>query len=267
MIGIPGTEAIDEGARTRAAATDCAVVLAAGLGSRLQSSLPDGHRAIKPLVPVRGVPLLLRSLVTLRRSGVREVVVVSGYGEEQLTSGLELPPEAADLRLRVTHNAEWRLRNGVSVLAARAAIGDRPFLLAMGDHLYGPELVARLRAAAPEEGALTLAVDRRVSDVHDLADAVKVRVDAAQRIAEIGKQLTTFDAVDTGVFLATPRLFDALDACRTAQGGDCSLVDGVARMAAAGRARVVDIGDAWWQDVDDAEGLRLAEQKLARVVA
>jgi hypothetical protein len=57
-------------------------------------------------------------------------------------------------------------------------------------------------------------------------------------------------------------LFAALEQKRLEQGGDCSLVDGVARLAQAGRAYAVDIGDAWWQDVDDYTALGIAEDKL-----
>ena len=44
--------------------------------------------------------------------------------------------------------------------------------------------------------------------------------------------------------------------------GDCSLADGVRAMAAAGQMRLIDIGDGWWQDVDDRAMLEEAESRL-----
>ena len=45
--------------------------------------------------------------------------------------------------------------------------------------------------------------------------------------------------------------------------GDCSLADGVRLMAEEGNAIAIDIGDAWWQDVDTPEMLRQAEEHFA----
>jgi choline kinase len=255
----------DAGA-SRAASTrsaTCAVVLAAGLGSRLRASLPAREATAKPLTPVLGVPILARTVATLHAQGIHDVIVVTGY-EAQAVRSLEDHPALGDLsglRLSFAHNAEWERQNGVSVLAAREHVGSRRFVLSMGDHLYGASLLQKLMNADPAAD-LVLAVDRRLDEIPDMDDAVKVVTDAQRRIAAIGKRLDTYDAVDTGVFLADVSLFDALDEMRALQNGDCSLVDGVACLARSGRAWTADIGSAWWQDVDDYAGLLLAEEKL-----
>ena len=64
----------------------------------------------------------------------------------------------------------------------------------------------------------------------------------------IGKQLETFHALDTGVFRITPALMDELARVNGPDG--CSLSQGVAALAARGQMRVVDVGDAMWIDVD-----------------
>lgn len=55
-----------------------ALVLAAGKGTRMRSTLP------KPLVPVAGVPLVTRLLDALAEAGVRDVVLVVGHGADQV---------------------------------------------------------------------------------------------------------------------------------------------------------------------------------------
>ena len=43
-------------------------------------------------------------------------------------------------------------------------------------------------------------------------------------------------------------------------------VDGVRLMAAERKVRAIDIGEAWWQDVDTPEMLAHAEQEVARLL-
>jgi len=53
---------------------------------------------------------------------------------------------------------------------------------------------------------------------------------------------------------------------RVLKDGDCSLADGVRLMAEEGNALAVDIGDAWWQDVDTPEMLQRAEAEAKRLL-
>jgi len=80
------------------------------------------------------------------------------------------------------------------------------------------------------------------------------------RILQIGKDLTRYDAIDTGLFVCPLKIFDYLE--RVKRDGDCSLADGVRSMASEGEARAVDIGNAWWQDIDTPAMLACAETQL-----
>jgi choline kinase len=158
-------------------------------------------------------------------------------------------------------NPEWHRPNGLSVLAAAGCLsGD--FILLMSDHLFDPEILAALLAGRRAEAALTLAADYRTEDPRlDLDDATKLQVDAENRIAAIGKALTRYNAIDTGIFLASPPLFAAIEAS-VAAGGSGSLSEGVARLAEERRAFAFDIGTRWWLDVDDEPAFRRAESEL-----
>jgi histidinol-phosphate aminotransferase len=232
-----------------------AVVLAAGLGSRLagQTGLTP-----KPLRKVAGVPLLVRILRNLQEVGIREAVVVLGHEGQQIRERLVAEPSLA-LELSFVDNARYRAKNGVSLIAAGAFI-DRECLLVMADHLYSPELPRRLMSVELPEGACALGVDRDIERCFDLDDATKVAtVDG--RIARIGKELPDYDSLDTGVFRIGPALIDALRVVDARQ-GDCSLSDGVAALAARGAFFAVDVGDARWIDVDTPEALERAEAML-----
>jgi choline kinase len=91
-------------------------------------------------------------------------------------------------------------------------------------------------------------------------DATKV-VRAADYVISIGKHLKRYDAVDTGMFLCSPAVFNALEAVIT--DGNCSLSDGMQHMASNRNLRAYDIGDANWRDIDTPEMLDFAQVQLA----
>ncbi|MDQ2645884.1 MAG: aminotransferase class I/II-fold pyridoxal phosphate-dependent enzyme, partial [Myxococcota bacterium] len=232
-----------------------AVILAAGTGSRLR----EGDDELpKPLRPVLGVALIVRVIRALEASGIREAVIITGHDGERLRRVLSSEPSLG-LELKFVHNPRYHQKNGVSLLAARKYI-DRECVLTMSDHLYSPDLVRRLLAYDLPEGACGLGVDYDIERCFDLDDATKVRVERAH-IAEIGKELDAYNALDTGVFRIGPALLDEL-ARLDAERGDCSLSEGVAALARRGQFFGVDVGDARWIDVDTRPALERAEAML-----
>jgi choline kinase len=120
----------------------------------------------------------------------------------------------------------------------------------MADHVFDASLIETLAKAEIPENGLVLAVDRKLDQIYDEDDATKVRT-VDDKIVEINKELTQFDAVDTGLFACTPMLFTKIEeAAAKREDGDCSLSDGVKSLSRQGVAVVCDIGDGRWQDVD-----------------
>ncbi|RMG95110.1 MAG: nucleotidyltransferase [Deltaproteobacteria bacterium] len=232
------------------------VVLAAGFGSRLRADDPG---RLKPLAEVAGRPLMLRTLSTLERAGCDRVVIVVGFEGERIAAAVRDAYEGP-LPLTFVENARYDLANGVSVLTARDEVTSPEFVLTMADHVFSDRVADLAKATQPPDRGAALLVDRRIDKVFDLDDATKVRTEGG-RIVEIGKHLSNYDAVDTGLFVATDGLFDALDAVYAAR-GDASLSEGIAALAREGRMRAVDIGDGFWQDVDTPEMLAHAEMRL-----
>jgi choline kinase len=91
---------------------------------------------------------------------------------------------------------------------------------------------------------------------------MKVQTQGSQ-VRAIGKHLTDYDAIDTGLFVSPREIFNYLEEARSRNPvGDCSLADGIRLMAGSGKVRAIDIGDSWWQDVDTPQMLFHAEEKL-----
>ena len=233
------------------------VILAAGLGTRLR-----GVSDSKPLTQVAGRPLIEHVVRRAAHAGASRFVVVTGHQADRLEPFLVELRQRLALPISFERAEDWMRPNGFSVLAGSARIeGD--YLLLMSDHLFDPQIAGRLIAASDSAADLILAVDGNLAgELVDLADVTKVEVASDGRIVRIGKELERYNAFDTGLFRAGPGLAEAIRA-DIADGGPGSLSAGVQRLAAAGRARTMDIGAARWIDVDDRRMLALAERLVA----
>ncbi len=233
-----------------------ALILAAGFGSRLSE-----RSVSKPLAKVRGKSLIELSIQQAIRAGVTSFTVVTGHQAARLEQ--ELAQIAAKLAVPIApvRAEDWSLPNGYSVMAG-AQHCDAPFLLMMADHIFASDILERLILQPLDNCDAVLAVDRRTTyPLIDAEDATWVKSDASGAIRAIGKTITTYDAVDCGAFLANQNLSAAIKQA-IAQGKPGSLSDGMQMLADQGRARVMDIGESWWLDVDDPASQDLAEAQM-----
>lgn len=237
------------------------VIIAAGQGLRLRDIAP-----LKPLAPLWGTPIIAHVIDCALAGGATEFVVVTGYEGDKLEKFLYSLAAARGLRLNCIRNPNWKASNGLSVAAASPVLAGK-FLLLMSDHLFDPEIVRDLLRAGADAPGVMLAVDRRLdSPFVDLEDVTRVDVAPDGRIRRIGKLIDSYNAFDTGVFLASPKLIEAIEAS-VAAGGIGSLSEGMQRLASEGLAMARDIGDRFWIDIDDPAAFGLAESQASRIMA
>ncbi|MCK4856485.1 MAG: NTP transferase domain-containing protein [candidate division Zixibacteria bacterium] len=232
-----------------------AVILAAGEGLRLNGK--NGGMS-KPLTPVLGLTLLERAILSCREVGVTQFYVVLGYRAGAMISYLRALKKREHVLIQPVMNSNWNEGNGSSTLAVAPYI-DGPFFLLMCDHLFDPAILQCLLDAEENTAGCLLAVDRRMDYVLDLEDATKVRLDGTA-ITAIGKGMASFDAIDTGLFLCDPTLFNALRNAR--HNGHASLSAGIMELVESREARAVSIGNRFWLDVDTPKDLSYAKRRL-----
>jgi CDP-L-myo-inositol myo-inositolphosphotransferase len=187
-----------------------------------------------------------------------------GAKGDRLIAAVRASTRLRDLDITFVECADWQLGNGVS-LARGAATVEEPFLVSMADHVTdGASARALISASIARPGTPKLATDPRPEGVFDLADATKVRTEGG-RIEAIGKDLTRFDQIDTGLFYFPAGAGPRLDALR--EGGARQVSDLVRALAAEtgrGGFEVVPVSEGFWQDVDTPAMAREAERRLLR---
>ncbi len=239
------------------AAPEMALILAAGLGSRLR---PQTHTP-KPLTRVLGLTLAERTVCTLLGAGIRRFLVTLGHEAEAVRTHFSDIVQRRGVTIDFIEAEDWERGNGASALAAKGRTGEAPFFLVMIDHLFDPRIARALADYPLAPGEMCLAVDRDKYSIFDLDDVTRVKIDDG-RIAKIEKTLNDWDACDTGVMLCTSGLFEGLE--RAAARNEHGLSDGLRELAGEGRASTVDVTGMPWLDVDTPEALREAGRRLMR---
>lgn len=229
-----------------------ALILAAGYGSRLSGT----QNIPKPLTPLAGEPSILRLIRQFSHAGIQQVAVVIGYrGEEVRRAVLDGKPAGVDVVFFENHR--YSEPNGLSVLAARPFVDER-VLLSMSDHLFLGDCIRHMTAHDRAGQDSILMIDRDIAGIFDLDDATKVLTDDAGRILDIGKEIPHYNAIDTGLFVISPKLVEAL-----AQLPSPSLSQGVRQLAMSGHMWTQELRDGAWQDIDTPETLAYALKLLS----
>ncbi|MCQ9205992.1 MAG: sugar phosphate nucleotidyltransferase [Omnitrophica bacterium] len=231
-----------------------ALIIAAGKGSRLEN-LSKGHP--KPLINLLGLSLLERVILTARKAGIAEFIMVIGFLGERIKEKLG---DGKNYGVKITYieNKEWQGGNGVSVLAAKKVLNE-DFVLLMADHIFDAKILDELKEINLKNKECILAIDRTPREYIDLDDATKVKVENG-RIVDIGKKIENHSGLDCGIFLLSPSIFEALE--KSVKEGDQSLSGGIRVLARDRIMKYFDIKDAFWFDIDTKSSYKKAEKIL-----
>jgi choline kinase len=238
-----------------------AVILAAGRGTRLA---PLTDNCPKPMVPVAGRPLLLRTLERLKQAGIadRDTVIVTGYREDMV----EALMRREGLHCKLVFNPHWFDWNSWNSLAvARPVLEGSPFIQLEGDVLFDEKVIPRL-IAAQKPAALAVEFKPEPDD-----EAMKAIVDEDLRITALSKQLDAKRSIGeyVGVTMLSAEVgrlvFDDYDKF-VPEGITHEYYDhSYHRLASRGAADfyAVDVADCVSIEIDDPDDLRRAEAMLA----
>ncbi|MEA1964543.1 MAG: NTP transferase domain-containing protein [Candidatus Aerophobetes bacterium] len=232
------------------------LIIAAGKGSRLST-----RGTSKPLVPLLGLALIERVILTLKRSGVTNFYVVTGYNSEKVRLFLDNLSKKRNIKITHIINEEWEKGNGISVLKAEKLLNEN-FILLMGDHIFDENIPKQLRNEQVQKGEVILAVDYHTNSnrLVDIEDVTRVFINKG-KVIDIGKGIIRYNAYDTGIFLCSPSIFPAIKTS-ISRNNDSSLSGAIKILAEEGKVKAFDIKNSFWIDVDDEKAFQKAERCL-----
>ncbi|MDX2289263.1 MAG: nucleotidyltransferase family protein [Hyphomicrobiaceae bacterium] len=238
--------------QSRPETIDTAMVLAAGLGTRMR---PLTERMPKPMVPLAGRPLIDHALDRLAAAGVRNAVVNVHYKADQIEQHLKGRERPA---ITISDERDALLDTGGGLSRALPLLGDRPFIIHNSDTAWIEGVGAnldRLIAAWDADQMDSLLLLALASRSLGYAGSGDFTMDAEGRLK---RRQAPFVApfVFTGVSIAHPRIFD------DAPSGPYSLNRLWNRAIERGRLFGIRL-EGWWMHVGTPEALTEAEEWLA----
>ena len=230
-----------------------AVILAAGRGTRMRELT---NEVPKPMVEVRGKPILHHILEGLASAGIEEVLIVVGYRKEAIQDYFG-NGQRAGLHLeyveQVTQDGTGRV-----VSLAKPFSGGHPFLVIYGDILVQPEVYLKLRNLGQEEMLIA------VKYLQDVSKGGAVYLDENFRLVDL-REKQDATGIEThwynaGLYAFRPSIFPFIDKLEKSARGEYELTDAIRAMAQAGlKIKAVEIKGSW-ADVRDPEILQALNQ-------
>jgi mannose-1-phosphate guanylyltransferase len=111
-----------------------AIILAGGRGKRLR---PITDYVPKPLIPLKNIPIIEWQIKYLKKFGISEVIICSGYKTEMIENYLN----NKKLGIKVTFSRESKpLGTGGAIKKAGKKIKDKSFLVINGDTITNIDL-------------------------------------------------------------------------------------------------------------------------------
>ena len=180
-----------------------AMILAAGLGTRMRAAATDPP---KPLVEIGGQTLLARLLDRLETAGIEKIVINLHHKAEQIEAHIADRHNRAEIIF--SDERDGLLDTGGGVKKALAELGEAPFLVSNADILWreaGDNITALLQAFDAETmDVLLLLADTETSTGYDGAGDYIADADGHLR----RRQNDQHGLIFSGLRVVSPAVFD-----------------------------------------------------------
>ena len=233
-----------------------AVILAAGRGTRMReltAELP------KPMIEVRGKPVLQYIVEGLRNAGIGDMLLVVGYRADAVRKFF-----GDGSRYKVTiQYATQTVQDGTGrvVDLARDFVGNRRFILAYGDILVDPANYEPL-VDLPDDVEAMLTVTRG----EDVSKGGAVLVNEQMELVDLREKPKpgepTSPWYNAGLYAFRPSIFEFIEKLKPSPRGEYELTDAICELVHSSRkVRALEL-TGQWADVRDPEILGKLNSKL-----
>jgi dTDP-glucose pyrophosphorylase len=226
---------------------DHAVILAAGRGTRMRDLTAD---LPKPMIPVRGKPVLQHIVEGLGDAGVRKLLVVVGYRADVVQNFFG---DGALFKIDINYaTQETQDGTGRVVDLARRFVSNSPFILTYGDILIDSPNYKRVVSLADDVEALI-----SVTRGEDVSKGGAVFVNERMELVDLREKPRlgepTSPCYNAGLYAFRPSIFEFTAKLKPSPRGEYELTDAIRELAQSGKkVQALELAGEW-ADVRDPE--------------
>src|SRR6476469_10226142 len=233
---------------------DRAVLLAAGRGIRMReltAELP------KPMIKVRGKPILLHIIEGLQAAGIKNFLIIVGYHGDAVRSYFG---DGTCFGLQIKYAIQG-VQDGTGrvVELARDFVGQSPFVLSYGDILVDPGNYKAIVDLADDVEAIV-----SVKQNEDVSKGGAVFVNERMEVTDIREKPQPGEMTsawyNAGVYAFRPSIFEWTSKLQPSPRGEYELTDAVRGLAQSGKKVKAFELMGEWADVRDPEILAQLNQ-------
>ena len=224
-----------------------AVLLAAGRGTRMRDLTAD---VPKPMIKVRGKPILLHIVEGLQSAGIKDFLIIIGYHGEMVR---EYFGDGTCFGLRISY-ATQTVQDGTGrvVELAREFVRTDPFILGYGDILIDSKNYQRLIVLNEETEAIVT-----VKRNEDVSKGGAVFVNEAMEVTDVREKAKpgepTSKWYNAGIYCFRPSIFQFTAKLQPSPRGEYELTDAIRALAQSGKkVQAIEL-EGEWADVRDPE--------------
>jgi dTDP-glucose pyrophosphorylase len=231
-----------------------AVLLAAGRGTRMRELTAN---VPKPMIKVRGKPILLHIVEGLQAVGIKDFFIIVGYHGDAIKDYFD---DGTCFGLQIKY-ATQVVQDGTGrvVDLARDFAGQSPFVLSYGDILVDP-VNYKSMVDLPDEVEAVVSVKQN----EDVSKGGAVFVNERMEVTDVREKSqpgeTTNAWYNAGVYVFRPSIFEWTGKLQPSPRGEYELTDAVRDLAQSGKKVQALELTGEWADVRDPEILARLNQ-------
>ena len=217
------------------------VVLAGGLGTRFH---PVTKVVNKHLLDVFDEPMIFFPLRSLARSGIEDIVLVTGSELDQFQSLLGTGEE---LGVNLSYaQQEGELGIADALRRAQRSVGEDRMVVVLGDNIFQDDLAPFVDSFREQEKGARLLLKRVALEDAKRFGVATVDDDRIVSIVE-KPQAPESDLVVTGCYMYDGRVFDIIEGLMPSDRGEFEITDVNNAYIEAGEMSF-DVLSGWWTD-------------------
>ncbi len=230
-----------------------AIIMAGGEGRRLR---PITDSIPKPLLPINGVPTIVRILSLLRLHGICEAAITVGYLADKIVDALGGSCEGVELTY---FKEETPLGTAGGVKQVKDFIGNENFIVISGDAISECDITA----AAKRHRALDTSALMVLTHCPEPGEYGVVLTDRDGFVTDFYEKpslsSTYSDLINTGIYLMSPKIFDFIP------DGKCDFSKDVfPKILESGEKISTCIDNGYWCDIGDFSSYKGANMRYSQ---